>query len=83
MYQYPVLPNFASTNKKSPSQSTVHKTYTLHSKPYTRRALQVRDGAYPNDNFFGSKPAGLNPFAKNTNYSKPITDYSKDPSYVE
>ena len=40
-------------------------------------------GAYPNETFFGTRAKGPNPFAKNSDYSKPITDYTKDPSYVE
>lgn len=54
--------------------------------PETIYTQKVQEGVYPNDNFFGSKPKpapGANPFAKNTEYSKPITDYTKDPSYVE
>jgi hypothetical protein len=51
--------------------------------PHTIYTQKVQEGVYPNDNFFGSKSKGPNAFAKNTDYSKPITDYTKDPTYVE
>lgn len=51
--------------------------------PHTVYSQRVQEGVYPNDTIFGSKPRGPNPFAKNTEYSKPITDHTKDPAYVE
>ena len=51
--------------------------------PLTVYAQKVQQGVFPNHDVFGSKPRGPNPFAKNTEYSKPITDYTKDPTYVE
>lgn len=53
--------------------------------PETLYTQKVQQGSYPDDTIFGSKPngPGSNPFAKNTEYSKLITDYTKDPAYVE
>jgi len=51
--------------------------------PVTVYTEKVGTGQYPNESFFGTRAKGPNPFAKNSDYSKPITDYTKDPTYVE
>lgn len=51
--------------------------------PYTLYQQKVAAGAYPSNDIFGTTSKGPNAFTKNSDYSKPITDHTKDPVYVE
>jgi hypothetical protein len=56
------------------------------SLPHSIYAQKHEKGAYPNDNFFGTRDwtgAHGNPFTRNAEYSKDIRDVTKKQMYVD
>lgn len=49
-------------------------------EPITVYSQKVEVGPYPNSTTIGSQVKGPNPFAKTSEFSKPISDFSKDPA---
>ena len=50
--------------------------------PITIYSQKVQTGVYPTTETYGSEVRGPNPFAKTSEFSKPLSDHTKDPAYL-